>query len=134
MDQSMAMALFMPIIPRHHRLLTRLVEQKKVDRLGCIGWRGLMDEEESFTVDQLFLPLAERGLIENLSQTELGNAGVHFVRITPMGEHCLGLGYMLRDPREMTGYELTQFPAPITFVTDPPTAEQRTRIIEGETT
>jgi hypothetical protein len=94
------------MIPRHERLLKRLVEQKGIDRYGGIGWRGLMDENELYTIDQLFKPLIERGLVEDLSATELGQRGTYFVRITPLGEHCLSLGLMLLEPRSMTPREM----------------------------
>jgi hypothetical protein len=108
------MDMFMPIIPRHTRLLQRLVEQKKNDKYGMIGWRGLMDAEEPYTIDQLFKPLLERGLVEDLSKTEMGGPGIYFVRITPMGEHCLSLGYMLKAPRPMNAADLKTLPAEVT--------------------
>jgi hypothetical protein len=128
--------LFVPIIPRHIRLMQRLVDQKKIDRLGCIGWRGLMDEDEVFTIDQLFKPLRERGLVEDLTKSDLGNAGVYFVHITPLGEKCLGLGYMLREPRVMSDAEqnvlgpaVNALQTPM-LMTEPPDATQCIRIIE----
>jgi hypothetical protein len=139
MGQPVAIKLFMPIIPRHHRLMVRLVEQKTIDTFGCIGWRGLMDENELFTIDQLFKPLVERGLVEDLSKSDLGNAGAYFVRITPLGEYCLALGYMLREPRVMTDAEVKRFPV-IENPTDAQTQEHPEpsdenptgKIIEGE--
>lgn len=100
---------FMPIIPRHQRLLAKLEEQRRVDQFGGIGWRGLMDEEEPFTIDQLFKPLMERGLVEDLSQTEIGNAGIYFVRITKLGMICLRLGMMLKEPRPTTEKEIAKY-------------------------
>ena len=97
------------IIPRHLRILGRLVDQRRVDRYGCIGWRGLLDDPEAFTMDQLFKPLMERGLIEDLSQTELGKGGTHFVRITPLGAFCYGIGYMLKDARPTTELEIRKY-------------------------
>ena len=89
----------MPI--SHQRLLTRLVEQYKVDPYGSIGWRGLLDEDEAFTMDQLFKPMVERGLVEDLTQ-QMGASGVYFVHITPLGKLCLSLGMILKECRVMT--------------------------------
>jgi len=105
---------FMPIIPRHIRLLEKLRDQLRVDMLGGIGWRGLMDENEPLTVDQLFKPLMDRGLIEDLSHTPLGPAGIYFVRITSIGVRCLNLGLMLKEPRITTDQEMNK------YVTAPP--------------
>lgn len=109
---------FMPIIPRHLRILGTLIARRKIDQFGGIGWRGLLDEPETFTMDELFKPLLERGLIEDLSRTEMGNGGAYFVRITPLGQFCYGLGYMLRDARVATELELNKYIAP------PPKPEQ----------
>jgi hypothetical protein len=97
------------IIPRHQRILARLIEQRKADRYGCIGWRGLLDDPETFTMDQLFKPLMDRGLIEDLTQTELGRGGSCFVRITPLGSFCYGIGYMLKDARPTTELEIRKY-------------------------
>ena len=97
---------FMTIIPRHLRVLQELQKQKKRDAFGGIGWGALRDEDDPFTYDQLFPPLIERGLIEDLTATELGPAGKYFVRITPLGTVCLGMGIMLRDARKVTEPEL----------------------------
>jgi hypothetical protein len=105
---------FMPIIPRHIRLLERLHDQLKADQYGGIGWRGLMDENEPFTIDQLFKPLMERGMVEDLSKTDLGKAGVYFVRITPLGLKCLHLGVMLKEQRVTTEQEIAK------YITAPP--------------
>jgi hypothetical protein len=132
--------LFVPIIPRHIRLLERLVEQKKIDKFGCIGWRGLMDENESFTIDQLFKPLTDRGLVEDLRNSELGAPGIYFVHITPLGEHCLGLGYMLKaarimsdNERKLLGPAVNALQTPMQ-TSEPPDATQRVRILESEVT
>jgi hypothetical protein len=113
---------FMPIIPRHRRLLERLAEQLKKDRYGAIGWRGLMDEDEPFTVDQLFKPLQERGLVEDLTATDLGKAGVYFVHITPLGLRCLGMGLMLKEPRIVSEKEMNKYisapPATVTAIVE----------------
>lgn len=98
-----------PIIPRHLRILQRLMEQRKTDQYGCIGWRGLLDDPETFTMDQLFKPLQDRGLIEDLSQTEMGHGGTYFVRITPLGAFCFGIGYMLKDARPTTELEIRKY-------------------------
>ena len=103
---------FMPIIPRHRRLLEELRLQKTKDMLGGIGWGALKGEDEPFTYEELFLPLMQRGLIEDLTETELGSAGKYFVRITPIGERCLGLGVMLKYPRPTSDLELDKILAP----------------------
>ena len=101
------------IIPRHLRILQRLIEQRKIDQYGCIGWRGLLDDPETFTMDQLFKPLVDRGLIEDLSQTEMGQGGTFFVRITPLGQFCYGIGYMLKEPRPTTELEIRKYIADV---------------------
>jgi hypothetical protein len=95
----MAAELFMPISPRHRRALEMLVEQKKRDSLGGIGIAALHDEDDVFTLEQITEPLMERGLIEDLTWTDLEAAGKYFVRITPLGDVCLAFGQMLREPR-----------------------------------
>jgi hypothetical protein len=128
---------FVPIIPRHRRLLEKLREQLKVDEYGGMGWRGLMDEDEEFTIDQLFKPLMERGMVEDLSHTALGNAGIYFVRITRTGLKCLSLGVMPKDPRPTTELEIDKYitapPADVVMqMIAPPTKEMRIRIVDGE--
>jgi hypothetical protein len=100
---------FMPIIPRHQRLLSDLVAVRNRDVFGGIGWAALLDEDEQFTIDQLFKPLRDRGLIEDLTGTELGERGAMFVRITPVGQKCLGLGWMLKEPRPMHDGEVKKY-------------------------
>ena len=97
------------IIPRHLRILGALIERRKVDMFGCIGWRGLLDDPESFTMEQIFRPLVERGLIEDMSNTEMGGAGSYFVRITPLGQFCYGIGYMIKDARVTTELEIQKY-------------------------
>lgn len=97
------------IIPRHLRILGRLIEIRRTDQYGCIGWRGLLDDPETFTMDQLFKPLIERGLIEDLSSTPMGHAGTYFVRITPLGQFCYGIGYMIKDARVTTELEIQKY-------------------------
>lgn len=97
------------IIPRHLRILGRLIEIRRTDQYGCIGWRGLLDDPETFTMDQLFKPLVERGLIEDLSSTPMGHAGTYFVRITPLGQFCYGIGYMIKDARPTTELEIQKY-------------------------
>jgi len=103
---------FMPIIPRHKRLLEDLRAQKARDFLGGIGWGALKDEDEPFTYEELFTPLMQRGLIEDLSATELGAGGKYFVRITALGERCLSLGVMLKYPRHTTEQEIQKILGP----------------------
>jgi hypothetical protein len=100
---------FMPIPPRHQRaleMLALLAKQPHRDILGAIGIAALRDEDDVFTLAQIVDPLMERGLIEDLRETELGTGGRYFVRITRLGELCLGLGYMLREPRKGSEQEL----------------------------
>jgi hypothetical protein len=98
-----------PIIPRHLRILAALIERRKVDMFGCIGWKGLLDDPEMFTMDEIFRPLVVRGLIEDMCGTEMGNAGTYFVRITPLGQFCYGIGYMLKDARPTTEAEIQKY-------------------------
>ena len=98
-----------PIIPRHLRILGALIARRKVDMFGCIGWKGLLDDPETFTMDEIFRPLVVRGLIEDMSATQLGNAGSYFVRITPLGQFCYGIGYMLKDARPTTEAEIKKY-------------------------
>lgn len=111
-----------PIIPRHLRILAELIERRKVDQYGCIGWRGLMDNPEVFTMDQLFTPLLKRGLIEDLSKTPMGNGGAYFVRITPLGQFCYGIGYMIKEPRESTELEIRKYIADVAVPVPPQAA------------
>jgi hypothetical protein len=103
---------FMPIPPRHQRALELLREQRKHDGLGCIGTGALRDDDDDpFTIEQIAGPLFERGLIEDLTWTDLGEGGKYFVRITNAGLVCLGLGYMLREPRKVSEAELKRLGA-----------------------
>ena len=102
---------FMPIPPRYRRALEMLVEQKKHDALGGIGVAALRDEDEPFSLEQIIQPLWDRGLIEDLTSTDLGSAGKYFVRITRLGELCLGLGYMLRAARNSSEAEIAKLTA-----------------------
>lgn len=101
---------FMAIIPRHRKVLEDL---HKIHGRGYgeIGWKGLMEENEPFTAEQLFQPLLDRGLIEDLTNTELGSRGVYFVRITPLGILCLALGLMLKQPRKTSEQEMKKLGA-----------------------
>jgi hypothetical protein len=96
---------FMAIPPRHRRALEMLVEQKQRDRLGALGRGALREEDEGFTLEQIVEPLWERGLIEDLTGTELGDGGKYFLRITPLGQMCLGMGVMLRETRKPSAPE-----------------------------
>jgi hypothetical protein len=102
---------FIAIMPRHQRLLTDLWEQRKFDPFGGIGWRGLMDDDEMFTPEQLFEPLIERGLIEDLQEAHQSESGKFFVHITALGIMCMNFGRMLREPRKPSTNELKQITA-----------------------
>ena len=97
---------FMTIPPRHQRALQMLMEQRKKDLLGGIGVGALRDEDEPFSLEQIVQPLWMRGLVEDLTETEMGGAGKYFVRITALGVVCFDLGMMLRDPRSVTDAEI----------------------------
>lgn len=99
------------IIPRHLRILGALIERRRIDQFGCIGWKGLLDDPETFTTNQIFTPLLERGLIEDMTET-MGAGGKYFVRITPLGQFCYGIGYMLRDARATTEAEIQKYILP----------------------
>ena len=115
---------FMAIPPRHQRALEMLMKQKKRDQFGGIGVGALRDEDDPFTLEQIVQPLWERGMIEDLSETDLGLGGRYFVRITRVGEICLSLGYMLREPRKLSEPELKRLNEGM---------PQKTAAIEGET-
>jgi len=100
---------FMPIPPRHRRALELLMDQKKHDPYGAIGTGALRDEDDPFTLEQIAGPLLERGLIEDLTNTDFGRGARYFIHITPLGEVCLGLGYMLRDPRRTSEAEIRKY-------------------------
>jgi hypothetical protein len=114
---------FTQITTRHMRLLARLIEQSKADMFGSIGWKALIDPDEDWTMDELFPPLLDRGLIEDLTAVpDLGpKAGKYFVRITQLGLVCYRLGYMLRDRHKGTEKEVEKFvdelPKPVEKVT-----------------
>lgn len=100
---------FMLIPPRHKRALEMLAiiaRQPNRDIHGAIGVAALRDEDEPFTLEQIVQPLWDRGLIEDLTETELGSGGKYFVRITKLGEMCLSMGYMPREPRKTTDGEM----------------------------
>jgi hypothetical protein len=99
---------FIAIMPRHQRLLADLYVQRKYDLFGGIGWRALMDEEEQFTPEQLFSPLLERGLIEDLTEVHKMETGKYFVHITALGIACMNFGKMLREPRKPDNHEMKQ--------------------------
>ena len=108
-------AQFIEILPRHRRALEMLASialDAKRDILGCIGFLALRDEGDQFTLEQIAEPLLVRGLIEDLSGTEMGDSGKYFVRITPLGAFCLGVGLMLRDSRKSTVAEMKKYLTP----------------------
>lgn len=132
---------FVEILPRHQRLLERLIEQKKVDMLGAIGWRGLLEGDDDWTMDELFQPLIERGLVEDLTANpDFGaKGGQYFVRITALGNMCASFGWMPKVRHKTSTGEFLKFSGelprpdtsndPVKFVNDPPTAEQREHVI-----
>ena len=97
---------YMPIPPRHARALGMLIEQWKRDRLGAIGMGALREDDDTLTLEQIVQPLWDRGLIEDLTATEMGQPGKYFVRITPLGKVCFDVGHMPRDPRKPSDDEL----------------------------
>jgi hypothetical protein len=127
-------AQFMEIIPRHRRaleFLAALALQPGRDPLGCIGVAALRDEDEPFTLEQIVNPLFDRGLIEDLTATELGRGGKYFVRITKLGAFCLGLGIMLRDARKSSELEIKKLLQPPAEMPEPPTVDMRVRILDN---
>jgi hypothetical protein len=124
---------FIVIIPRHLRVLKELTTQKPKDLYGAIGWGALRDEDDAFSYGQLFGPLMERGLIEDLTATEMGSAGKHFVRITPLGSVCMNLGLMLRDPRKLTVEELKTLAPPERKVSERPDISGDTGVVTSVT-
>lgn len=107
---------FVKIDARLMRLLARLIEQKKADLFGGIGWRGLLEENEERPMDCLFLPLLKRGLIEDLTALpDFGpRAGQYFVRITPVGEKCHETGWMPIAEHKTTLREIDKFATELT--------------------
>jgi hypothetical protein len=116
---------FMLIPPRHRRALEMLMEQTKRDPLGAIGRGALRDEDDPFTLEQIVSPLWDRGLIEDLTWTDLGEGGKYFVRITKLGKICLGLGYMLRETRKPTLAEWKGLGEQAAITTLPPGTAER---------
>jgi hypothetical protein len=66
----------------------------------------MRDEDDVLTLEQIIDPLWERGLIEDLTWTDLKDSGKYFLRLTQLGDICLSLGYMLREPRKVTLAEM----------------------------
>ena len=100
---------FMVIPPRHVRALQMLVSQRDRDQFGGIGVGALLEDDDVLTIEQIVQPLWERGLVEDLTHTEMGEPGRYFIRITRLGQQCLALGAMLREQRKMTDDERTWF-------------------------
>lgn len=98
---------FMVIIPPHRRVLERLLAQKLVDALGMLGKAAVRGDNDVLTLAELTQPLLDRGMIEDLTKTEMGASGRLFLRITRIGELCLDMGVMLRDARCFTIEELS---------------------------
>jgi hypothetical protein len=118
-------AKFMVIPPRYQRALEMLRAQRLRDPLGAIGRGAMRDEDEPFTLEQIVDPLWERGLIEDLTWTDLHEGGKYFVRLTQLGDICLSLGYMLREPRKVTLGEMRFLAGQETITTlKPGTAER----------
>lgn len=105
------------------RILARLIEQAKADMFGSIGWKALIEDEDDWTMDELFLPLLQRGLIEDLTAVpDLGpKGGKYFVRITPLGGLCYSLGFMLKDRHKGTEKEIQKYADELQSIT--PTSE-----------
>lgn len=97
--------LFVEIPEMQRRLLARLIEQKRADPYGAIGWRfpytEWPEEAAGETVETLWGGLLGRRLVEDLSGV-MGQPGVYFVRITALGEACAALGRMSIDGRAVS--------------------------------
>jgi hypothetical protein len=119
-------ANFMVIPPRHLRALEMLRAQRLHDSLGAIGKDAMRDEDDVLTLEQIVDPLWERGLIEDLTWTDLREGGKYFLRLTQLGDICLSLGYMLREPRKVTLAEMRFLAAQNAAITTlpPGTAER----------
>jgi hypothetical protein len=119
-------ANFMVIPPRHLRALEMLRAQRLRDNLGAIGKGAMRDEDDVLTLEQIVDPLLERGLIEDLTWTDLREGGKYFLRLTQLGDICLSLGYMLREPRKVTLAEMRFLAAQnATITTLPPGTAER---------
>jgi hypothetical protein len=114
-------AKFMAIPPRYQRALEMLRAQRLHDPFGAIGKGAMRDEDDVFTLEQIVDPLFERGLIEDLTWTDLKEGGKYFVRLTQLGDICLSLGYMLRETRKVTLAEMRYLAGPeaITILRSP---------------
>jgi hypothetical protein len=55
--------------------------------------------------------LIERGLVEDCSEAHQSESGKFFLHITALGVACMNVGYILRDPRPMSGAEMKQITA-----------------------
>jgi hypothetical protein len=117
---------FMVIPPRYQRALEMLRAQRLRDNLGAIGKGAMRDEDDVLTLEQIVDPLWERGLIEDLTWTDLKEGGKYFVRLTQLGDICLSLGYMLREPRKVTLAEMKFLAGQETRITTlPPGTSER---------
>ena len=120
---------FMVIPPRHVRALQMLVSQRDRDMLGGIGVGALLEDDDVLTIEQIVQPLWERGLVEDLTKTSMGEPGRYFIRITRLGQQCLALGAMLREQRKFTDEE-RQWITPLVNPTE--TTVGNLRIISGD--
>jgi hypothetical protein len=116
---------FMVIPPRYQRALEMLRAQRLRDPFGAIGTGAMRDEDDIFTLEQIVTPLWERGLIEDLTWTDLKEGGKYFVRLTQLGDICLSLGYMLRETRKVTLGEMRFLAGQETKTTLPPATAER---------
>lgn len=116
-------------IPHPHMLTLKiLMDQRKVDPYGAIGWMGAVPEDIKGVIDPslLFVPLLDRKLVTDCSEQMGEGSGKHFVRITDLGAICFVFGYMTRAAVPVTGEVVdllqTMGPAPKTEMIAAPVA------------
>lgn len=104
---------FQPLNAVQRAVLSRLIEQKKKDWTGAMGWGFPVENPALYapgiilyrTLEELWRPLIVRGLVEDLRMV-MPDRGKFFVRITLLGERCTKLGVMLAEPRILTTQEM----------------------------
>jgi hypothetical protein len=91
----------------HQRVLDRLIEQRKIDTYGGIGWMAPLEEFRTVvTVEAFYQPLLQRCMVEDCQSAMNHPSGKFFVRITDLGVKCDALGMMMKQPLPASSYDL----------------------------